>query len=92
MPPSNNVLLCVSDRGMLSLGRSLLRRPATGIRLYGKAVPAGQKPALSNGSDALLADEHMAGHVAKDIAAVNTRLENLKLTSSYLSGQNILGK
>jgi hypothetical protein len=58
------------------------------------AIPAaGGKPVLNERSSSamLIADDHVAGHVTKDIVAVNTRLENLYLTSSYLSGQNILG-
>lgn len=59
-------------------------------RLYWRAVPssAGIKPVPDSSK---MADSEAAVHVARDIAAINSRLESLRLTSSYLSGQNILG-
>ncbi len=41
---------------------------------------------------AILASEPVAAHVSRDIAAVNSRLQNLQLTASYLSGQPLLGE
>ncbi len=51
------------------------------------------KPVPSSRPPAILASEHVAAHVSRDIAAVNSRLQNLQLTASYLSsGQPLLGE
>jgi hypothetical protein len=74
---------------MLSWARTLRLRPSF-VRLYSSVVPT--KPVPSS-RPAILANEHVAAHVTRDIAAVNSRLQNLQLTASYLSsGQPLLGE
>jgi hypothetical protein len=74
---------------MLSWARTLRLRPSF-VRLYSSVVPT--KPVPCSRS-AILASEHVAAHVTRDIAAVNSRLQNLQLTASYLSsGQPLLGE
>jgi len=78
-----------SDSAMLSWARTLRLRPSF-VRLYSSVLPTKPVPCSRT---ATLASEHVAAHVSRDIAAVNSRLQNLQLTASYLSsGQPLLGE